>query len=142
MKLELFDQTLFFDKDASFSQDFVSPVTGKLFTAITLPGEEILTISFPGKKPGKPKATKAEAEGVIQIALLERPWNVEIDSSSATTFISLPGHRPGIESGGQPSTPVTPAAEIRLQADHGRWQVSPDATGQFLNVSFREIGMG
>jgi hypothetical protein len=149
MKLNcsIFDDTVVFDEETSFSKDFRSP-TGALFTATTLPGEQVLTIIPMRKGSGTSEEAPAAVEHVVRLLIGEKLWNVEMNPSGDVTFISIGGEKPkGIInlpqqaiSGGGPR-PVDPGntSKIELKGNHGSWRIEPDLSGQFLDLSFKSI---
>lgn len=149
MKLNcsIFADTVAFDKRTSFSKDFQSP-TGAVFTATTLPGEQILKIIPTRKGSGTPHDPAAIVEHIARLAIGKMLWNVEMNPSGDVTFISIGGEKPkgivnlrqrAISGGGpRPAEPSNPSM-IELKGNHGSWRIEPDVSGKFLDLSFKTI---
>jgi hypothetical protein len=149
MKLNcsIFNDTVAFDKKTSFSKDFHSP-TGALFTATTLPGEQVLTIIPTRKGSGTSQATRAVSEHVARLMIGEKLWNVEMNPSGDVTFISIGGEKPkgivnlpqeAISGGGPRPAKPSETSKIQLKGNFGSWRIEPDLSGKFLDLSFKSI---
>lgn len=147
MKLNcsIFDDTVVFDEETSFSKDFHSP-TGAHFTATTLPGEKVLTIIPTRKGPGKSRYAAGVAEHVARLVIGKKHWNVEMNPSGDVTFISIGGEKPkgivnlpqqAISGGGPRPAKPSETSKIELKGNHGSWRIEPDLSGRFLDLSFK-----
>jgi hypothetical protein len=162
MKLEcsIFNKPLVLEKSSGFSCDFQSPISGTLLNATTLPGDAALTISVKQLEPKGGKKVSIDAEHAIRLPIRNMLWNVQADPASNIVLIAIGGEQPDktkgviaiggeqpeeqvtgfkpeIAVGGEwPDLPDTP--KIKLQAGDLRWRVQPDASGQFLDVTFHK----
>src|SRR5258708_5961241 len=105
MKLHcsIFDKMVVVDENSHFSQDFESPTSGTLFSATTLAGETVLTISPKELNPQGGKATPVELEHVIRLPIRDKLWNIETDPLSDITLIAIGGEEPEVDISGQKS---------------------------------------